>query len=1114
MVLGTDNQPVIAFLDSSNNGLMMLRKYNSLTNNWATIASGIPYNNSNNISMAVDNQNNVYVMSSTISGAYRTQRVYRYNGVGLDNLGIVDTATTNYATLDVDKISNTVYVIYSNAVLPYPQASVRKLNGTTWQTVGPLNFSYAPRGIYYPTIKIDKNGTPHAMFQFDDNHERLSVFSFNGTQWVNNGSDRFTKSHSYAPTIQFDSQNNPWVSFYDASYLRSGSVMKKNAGNWEFEGDRGFMKGFISISTLQLDTSDVPYVTFVDYTQQNRISVMRRKPNTISVSACGSYQLPWGNTVNVSGIYTHTYNTLGGYDSIVSIDLTILENSIDTTVANVCNSNLPYAWNGNSYSTAGNYSATFTNAAGCDSVVVLKLVVDNNKPLPPSSITQTLVNNVCGERVYRYAATATLNADGYAWTLPTSVGGLGEVILDSGDASSSRIIRVQYSSNAAAGTTDSIKVNAFSGCGNSANKAVKLSNTALNVPAAPTAITITAIQTNVCGARIYRYAAPALPAATATTTAAIGYEWSFTGPLGTDATIDSGDVNSRIIVVSYTSNAAALAGDSVKVRYLSNCGNSNYKAAKLSNTALNVPAAPTAITITAIQTKVCGARIYRYAAPVLPAATTTAGASTGYEWSFTGLLGSDAVIDSGDVNSRIIVVSYTSNLAAATGDSVKVLYTSDCGNSAAKAAKLTNTAINKPAAPTAITITALQANVCGNKKYRYAAPALPVATATAGAATGYEWSFSGNLGAEATIDSGDVNSRIIVVSYTSNVAAAAGDSVKVLYTSDCGNSATKGAKLTNTIISVPAAPTAITITALQTNVCNARKYRYVAPNLPAGTTTAAAATGYVWDFVGTLASTLTVDSGSLTSRVLTVTFTSNAAALAGDSVRVLFTSDCGNSPRKTAKLSNTLLAAPAAPTSITIALKEDVCNARKYRYIAPATLPGASTTAGAATGYLWSLPTGTVGSTGTLDSGTLNDRIIVIVYTSNAAAGAGDSIRLRYTSGCGNGAIKAQKLSNLLKSGCPPPTITKAPVTNVPTAGSMNVKVYPNPTTSQFNVQVNTTGSEEAVVRILDVQGRFVKSVKVAANQVISLGSELKAGAYMLEVRQGSEVKTTRVIKF
>jgi hypothetical protein len=78
----------------------------------------------------------------------------------------------------------------------------------------------------------------------------------------------------------------------------------------------------------------------------------------------------------------------------------------------------------------------------------------------------------------------------------------------------------------------------------------------------------------------------------------------------------------------------------------------------------------------------------------------------------------------------------------------------------------------------------------------------------------------------------------------------------------------------------------------------------------------------------------------------------------------------------------------------------------------------------------------------------------------------------------------------------------------------MEVKVYPNPTTSQFNVQVKSSGTEEAVVRVLDVTGRFIKSVKVSSNSNVNLGADLKAGAYMLEVRQGKETKTVRVMKF
>jgi hypothetical protein len=78
----------------------------------------------------------------------------------------------------------------------------------------------------------------------------------------------------------------------------------------------------------------------------------------------------------------------------------------------------------------------------------------------------------------------------------------------------------------------------------------------------------------------------------------------------------------------------------------------------------------------------------------------------------------------------------------------------------------------------------------------------------------------------------------------------------------------------------------------------------------------------------------------------------------------------------------------------------------------------------------------------------------------------------------------------------------------------MSVKVFPNPSTTNFNVQVIAAGNEEVSVRVLDLQGRFIKSAKVASGKTLNIGSELKAGAYFIEVRQGKEVKTTRVLKF
>ena len=859
-----------------------------------------------------------------------------------------------------------------------------------------------------------------------------------------------------------------------------------------------------------------------DSTATLNLTINQNASGEVTESVCAS-ALPYswnGSSYTSAGTYTFNTTTVNGCDSVATLVLTVNASSTSTTIASACVSAGAYSWNGGSYTASGTYSFTTTNAAGCDSVAILNLSVTSTTPSVSPAITQVLVSNLCGARRYRYSAAVTANATGYNWILPTSVGGVSGVTLDSGFATSSRVIVVTYASNAAALSTDSIKVRAYSGCGFTAYKAAKLSNTALVVPAAPATIAITPLITNVCGNRVYRYSVPSLPAGSATAGAATGYVWSFVGSLSEFATIDSGDVNSQRIVVSYTSNAAALTGDSIKFYYTSGCGNSLTRAAKLTNTALKEPvaAAATGVKITPIQTNVCGARRYRYSAPNLPAATATTGAATGYVWDFVGSLQSTMTVDSGDLNSQVFTVTFTSNAAAGL-DSVRMYYTSDCGNSLRRAVKLSNTLLSAPvaAAATGVTITPIQTNVCSIRKYRYSAPNLPLATATTGAASGYVWDFAGSLQQTMTIDSGDVNSQRFTVTFTSNAAAGL-DSVRMFYTSaGCGNSARRAVKLSNTLLSAPAAATAVTITPIQTNVCAARKYRYSAPNLPLATATAGAASGYVWDFVGSLQGTMTIDSGNVNSQRFTVTFTSNAAA-GLDSVRMFYTTaGCGNSARRAAKLSNTLLTAPLAPTAITIQqVLPDVCFARKYRYIAPAVLPGATTTAGAASGYLWSAPTGPVGSTGTIDSGEVTSRIITVTYTSNAAAGV-DSIRLRYTTnGCGNGAIKAQKLSNLVRNGCVAPITKNTSTPRVPATlqTSMEVKVYPNPTTTQFNVQVKSSGTEEAVVRVLDVTGRFIKSVKVSSNSNVNLGSDLKAGAYMLEVRQGKEVKTVRVMKF
>lgn len=484
--------------------------------------------------------------------------------------------------------------------------------------------------------------------------------------------------------------------------------------------------------------------------------------NAITQSACESFS--WHNqTYTESGDYAFSYTNTSGCASADTLHLIIKKSSFSVTNITTCGS---YVWNSVTYTTSGVKNWPDVNAAGCDSVATLNLTVTAVDTVSvPASINQTLVSNLCGAKVYRYTAAAAANATGYQWTLPISLGGVSGVAIDSGDINSSRIIRIIYASNAAALTTDSIKIYGFNACSVSANLSAKLTNILLTVPAAPASITITPIVTNVCGAKRYRYAAPALPAATTTKGAATGYQWAFTGTLGSNAVIDSGAVNSQAIMVTYSNNAAAAKGDSVKVNYTSTCGYSLQTATKLTNTLLTVPAAPASIAM-ALVSDVCGARIYRYTAPALTAASGTATAATGYQWSLpVGFVGSTGILDSATLNSKVIRIKYSSNAAAGTGDSIYVAYSFTCGNSIAKAQKLSNLAATVLPATSTLTGTTRICSIVGTATG---------ATYTVSAVTGAV-SYSWTIPAGAVIDSGSTGLKIRVRYLT----AGANDSIYV-----------------------------------------------------------------------------------------------------------------------------------------------------------------------------------------------------------------------------------------------------------------------------------------------------------------------------------------------
>ena len=94
-----------------------------------------------------------------------------------------------------------------------------------------------------------------------------------------------------------------------------------------------------------------------------------------SVVCSGDLPLTWnGYTFYSAGSHEVILPTEFGYDSILTMNLTVNQPSFADTTAFACES---FYWHGNTYTQTGDYTFTSVNAAGCDSVVTLHLTVGN-----------------------------------------------------------------------------------------------------------------------------------------------------------------------------------------------------------------------------------------------------------------------------------------------------------------------------------------------------------------------------------------------------------------------------------------------------------------------------------------------------------------------------------------------------------------------------------------------------------------------------------------------------------------------------------------------------------------------------------------------------------------
>ena len=91
------------------------------------------------------------------------------------------------------------------------------------------------------------------------------------------------------------------------------------------------------------------------------------------------------------GTFTESYTTTNGCDSTITTNLTVYLGYYVFTIQSICQGDSLF-FNGNYYSTTGNYVFPYTSSFGCDSVVALDLTV-NSLPIVSLALDTTLCEN-------------------------------------------------------------------------------------------------------------------------------------------------------------------------------------------------------------------------------------------------------------------------------------------------------------------------------------------------------------------------------------------------------------------------------------------------------------------------------------------------------------------------------------------------------------------------------------------------------------------------------------------------------------------------------------------------------------------------------------------------
>ena len=869
------------------------------------------------------------------------------------------------------------------------------------------------------------------------------------------------------------------------------------------------------------------------------LGIKATSSSTTNVTVCNN-QLPYewnGISYSIGGTYFVNISSGNNCDSIATLVLSINNTTTSNTGVAICSSELPYNWNGVSYPQGGVYTQLLTNAAGCDSIA--KLYLDVAPALQIFEVTGGGSYQQGGPGLQLGLNGSTL---GVNYQLLLNGAALGAPLLGTGNALDfgMQYTPGNYTISGAPGTLCSALMNgnatititsnppavfAVTGggsyCSNASGVAVGLSGSQLNVnyqlfrgggniavgsPVAGTGNAIgfglqsiadqyTIVATNQYDAQSTNMANAATIRIISSTLSS-GMPNVISGPANACIYLGQGTatykINAIVNATSYlwTTTAginiigsnidttltvqysSSFVSGSISIVSKNSCTNTTSTARTL-NISKSVPTAPTTI-IGAVD--VCSAFSGSSSLPVTYKVNKVTNA-TSYQWTLpTGA----SIAAYGDSS---IDVLFSSSFVSGN---IVVTSVSPCGNSTTsrsltvyKRVAATPAAIQKSFVPNVLAVT----NVCGYDTQTYRINKVTYATS-------YNWTMKNGTKATIThLNPLGANDTAVLVTFLSGYTI---DSLQVQSVTACSISAVKLVALTKIL----ASPTVATVVASTGNFapCIGNSVNYIATS-----TTPSSTQSPIAVFRWTMPNKAIIIAATSDSATITVRFD---VGYTGGSIGVKGQTACGVQGTAKSTMLRYATPTPSSITSSTASYNACIGTTVSYTVVTPAP----STSQVGAVLYRWTKPNNTSIVSANADSSTITLQFNT-GYTGGNITAKGQTI-------CGvMGTAKSQALTH---TGCTAGTKLTNPIALTSMdfqTGLKEIKVFPNPSTVGFEMLATSNTKEPINVQVLDLQGRMIAQYQAIGGKRLKFGAELKAGIYLLKVKQKDELQTIKLMK-